>query len=403
MDTRRSGQSGMYPIRLSIGKGKQTAYIGTSISLFKDEWNQIKGICINHPHKTIINHRLKQIRLDAEYIDLKLQIESGYNNLTASDIKDRIISKVGNESEKRGDFEDYFLKVAESKSESTKAIYMHTLSRIRKYLKGDICKLSFSDITPAWLRDFDGYLSQTAPSANARGIHLRNIRAVFNCAITDELITDYPFRRFKIRTQKTRHRNLSVDRLRDLFSYPCEDYQRRHINIFKLSFLLIGMNMADMARMTCIEDGRINYIRCKTHRPYSIKVEPEALDIINQYRGQKYLLDILDRYSRHQDYTKRVNRSLQAVGELTRSGLGGKKDIKSAFPDLTMYWARHTWATIASDLDIPKDVIASALGHGEEDVTGIYINYNMKKVDRANRLVIDYVLYNKKVFWWSPN
>ena len=64
--------------------------------------------------------------------------------------------------------------------------------------------------------------------------------------------------------------------------------------------------------------------------------------------------------------------------------------------ELTTYWARHTWATIASELDIPKDTIAAALGHGGNSVTDIYIDFDLKKVDEANRKVLDYVLYGKK-------
>ena len=55
--------------------------------------------------------------------------------------------------------------------------------------------------------------------------------------------------------------------------------------------------------------------------------------------------------------------------------------------------ARHTWATIAASLDIPKETIAAALGHGGNTVTDIYINFDQKKVDDANRKVIDYVFH----------
>lgn len=66
------------------------------------------------------------------------------------------------------------------------------------------------------------------------------------------------------------------------------------------------------------------------------------------------------------------------------------------FPELTTYWARHSWATIAASLDIPKETIAAALGHGGNTVTDIYIDFDAKKIDEANRRVIDWVLYGKK-------
>ena len=63
-----------------------------------------------------------------------------------------------------------------------------------------------------------------------------------------------------------------------------------------------------------------------------------------------------------------------------------------------MYWARHSWATIAiNDLDIPKETVAAALGHSPSTVTDVYIDFDRAKVDRANREVIDYVLTGKRL------
>lgn len=60
---------------------------------------------------------------------------------------------------------------------------------------------------------------------------------------------------------------------------------------------------------------------------------------------------------------------------------------------LTTYWARHSWATIAASLDIPKETISAALGHQlGSTITSIYIDFDQAKVDRANRQVIDYIL-----------
>lgn len=75
-----------------------------------------------------------------------------------------------------------------------------------------------------------------------------------------------------------------------------------------------------------------------------------------------------------------------------RKGLGGKKIRDILFPDITSYWARHTWATIAHKIGISKDVISLALGHEFGcKTTGIYIDYDLEQVDKANRKVIDYI------------
>jgi integrase len=70
-------------------------------------------------------------------------------------------------------------------------------------------------------------------------------------------------------------------------------------------------------------------------------------------------------------------------------GKYGRRKEKALHPDISMYWARHSWATLAAYLDIPKETIAAALGHGGRDVTDIYIRFDEKKIDEANRKVID--------------
>jgi integrase len=67
------------------------------------------------------------------------------------------------------------------------------------------------------------------------------------------------------------------------------------------------------------------------------------------------------------------------------------------FPSLTTYWARHSWATIAASLDVPDDTISLALGHSARNATtAMYIERDLRKVDAANRRIIDYVFNGKK-------
>lgn len=173
------------------------------------------------------------------------------------------------------------------------------------------------------------------------------------------------------------------------------DDQALHLDMFKLIFMLIGINMVDLSGITKIENGRINYTRAKTGKIYSIKVEPEALEIIQQHHGKQYLLSIFDRYTNYKNYTQHINASLKTIGTTT-IGKQGKRTFIPLQPDISVYWARHTWATIAASLDIPKETIAKALGHGTETVTDIYIDFDERKVDEANRKVLDWVLYDKR-------
>ena len=174
------------------------------------------------------------------------------------------------------------------------------------------------------------------------------------------------------------------------------DYQQQYIDMFKLIFMLVGINMVDLCHLKEIADGRITYHRAKTGALLSIKVEPEALEIIERYRGIDWLINILDRYKDHRNYIHRMNNTLKKIGPTKREGRGGKKKIDALFPNLSTYWARHSWATIAASLDIPKETIGHALGHSANSVKDIYIEFDQRKVDKANRKVLDWVLYGKK-------
>jgi integrase len=162
---------------------------------------------------------------------------------------------------------------------------------------------------------------------------------------------------------------------------------------------MIGINSVDLFKMPPLKSNRISYIRQKTDKERASNVrrieftlQPEAEEIIKKYAGKNYMLDVMDTYNNHVDFTHRMNLGLQKMGELKRVGRGGKKIITPAFPGITSYWARHTWATLAAELEIPKETIGAALGHAGTSVTDIYINFDKKKIDEANRKVIDFIL-----------
>lgn len=315
-------------------------------------------------------------------------------------LQERMFGAAASKEEEKavGNFTAYFQSFIDGKTnKGTKGVYKHTLDRIRLF-DSNVDNKNFEDIDLKWLTDFEAFCAKTA-SKNARNIHLRNIRAVFNNAIDYEITNAYPFRRFKIRPEATRKRSLTVEELRKLFDYPCEPYAEIYRDCFKLIFMLCGINTVDLWGLKSItKDGRIEYKRAKTGRLYSIKVEPEAMEIIKKYRGVNGLLCVADRWGDHRNFRHQLNKALQRIGHVERKGRGGNKIITAEFEGVSSYWARHSWATIAyNDLQIPKDIIAQALGHsGSETVTDIYLDKDPKLVDDANRRVLDWVLYGKR-------
>lgn len=284
-------------------------------------------------------------------------------------------------------FRDYCTHI---KAKSTRKGYTSTLSRIEEFCP-DVDKLTFEDLSFKWLTDFDNFLAASGNMVNTRGFYLRHIKTVVYNAISNELTTKNPFLRFKIRKEATRKRSVPVEVLREIFTFKPDEKDEYAHDMFKLIFFLIGINVKDLYNLKNIEYGRIEYIRAKTGRKYSIKLEPEAAEIIEKYKGSVNLINAAERWKSDAYFGKHLNRKLSRLG-----ASDGAKDGR--WPYLTTYWARHSWSTIARYIGVSVDDIGLSLGHADtgHSTTMIYIEDDYKKIDIANRKVIDFVLYGKK-------
>ena len=285
---------------------------------------------------------------------------------------------------------------------------------------------------------------------NTTSFYLRNLRSAYSKAVKAKLCPaprQNPFSEVYTGVAKTRKRAVCADTLRairklDLDGRPDLDYAR---NLFLLSFYTRGMAFADMAglRRSDLKEGILCYVRRKTGRPLFIHWEErmqetvEALwrdaEAMGQERGAKpfrrdawlfacmrgktagkkrdagclgigmvggkgtassragkdadgdgYLLPIIrdgeaHARSAYRNVQYKVNQGLKEIGKM----LGLKMP-------LTMYVARHSWASLAKSKEVPLSVISDGLGHASERVTRIYLStLDMNAVDEANRMIIN--------------
>ena len=390
------------PIKLVISKRGTTALLSTGIKVTSEQWDKKKLVVIKRENEKKLNFFLSKFRLRIENIILDAQTQGDLAGMNASQIKEYVSKQLTPEEEiieaPKDLFSIYYIRYSNTKSGRTREIYETTLKRIKEFCP-NVEELTFADIDKNWLQSFDAHLAKTSPSRNARNIHLRNIRAVFNHAIEEEVTSSYPFRKYKLKNEPTMKRSLSIGQLRDFFFCEPWGIYKEYQDIFKLIFYLCGINLIDLFNLTKenIINGRIEYRRAKTGKLYSILITPEAQEIINKYQGEKYLLNIHDRYKNHKDYMQHINRGLSMIGHIVSKNKNGVPIMKPICSSLSTYWARHTWATIAAELDIPKETIAAGLGHNiGSPITSIYIDFNLKKVDDANRKIIDYVCIESK-------
>ncbi len=357
---------GLYPVYIviNIAAGRFTLNSGLNTSI-RFEGNAFP---LKEP-----NAKAKTARLNA----ILQQIEAVCVETpgTSKDVlKEKIQAEVFGKSRAKDRLLSTYLReyALTKKANSTRAMFVSTARKVEAF---DSRATLNADST--WLSRFEAWMARDI-KVNAYGLHLRNVRAVFNWAIDNGWTDNYPFRRFHIKREATRKRNLSASFLyNNIIRCKVEPYQEKYRDIFVLSFFLIGVNPIDIltAKPDQLSDGRFEYVRAKTHKLYSIKVEPEAQAIIDRYRGKEHLLCFADK-ALYTNFMQKVNLFLRSVRN-----------------DMTMYYARHSWASIASELDIPMETISAALGHSFGNATtAIYINFQQKKVDEANRKVIDYVL-----------
>lgn len=385
LDTRKG--EGPYSLKLRLTYKRKTAYIMTGLKFEAEQWNGFK--VVKHPRAQLLNNQLATMKAE---IDNKLYEWSVKGVLAGKDVK---AIKAMLECEDEGtDFIAYWEKVAARRSKNTQKVYRQAIDKILKYDS----KPTFDKINIDWLIDFDRWMSKTMPSANSRSILMRCLRAVFNDAINDDLITNYPFRKFKIKQEPTRKKALTLEEVRTLIGWEVEEYQERYRDIFILMILMRGINIGDLCLLTRdnVIDGRIEYSRQKTHKAYSIKIEPEIQEILNRYAGKNYLLNVLDGYNDYRTFIGHMNNALKSIGHV-EYGKRGLKTITPLFPELSTNWARHTFATIArNECEVSDELVSDLMGHSKGlDVTNIYIKKDLDKMDAAARKVIDKILYNK--------
>lgn len=388
-----------FSLKISVAHNGSTAYHPTGISLTKDVWQApsadsdgfVKKI---HPDYKLLNNRIQQLVQLFESTILNLDIRGQlYSFATAKDLRNYIVSKI--KGDKGTTFLKYFKSVIDSKSTpGTKRLFEETYRKLLGYTGGN--DILFEQVDVRWLEGFSSYMGG---SANYQSIHLRNIRTVYNHAIKRDVAKYeyYPFRKYTIKKEKTAKRDITPIQLAEIADMELLPYQERYRDIFLLSIYLMGINMVDLLHLTAdnLVGDRLYYKRSKTKRLYDIKVEKEAIDIINRYRGKKYLLNFLDT-SKYDSILSRINKNLKELGP-TQLGKHGKKTKDNRYKFLSSYYCRHTWATLAAYLEIPKETIAACLGHGGNDVTDIYINFDRQKIDDANRKVIDFIQEKRKV------
>lgn len=385
LDRRRANARGLYPVQFLLSHKGATTTIGTGISIRPEHWNgEInKAVVPKCPNARAINADLEEAYFRLSNTLRGLETDGRLAGKGVVEIK-RLLS--ASRADQRPElFTDYLQRYADSRrAEKSREAYLYTLKTVRAFGAVD---MPFEAVTVVWLKALDAHLAERGIGVNTRAIHFRNIRAVFNTAIDEDVIglDAYPFRKFKIASARKEKETLTEEQLRRIMDYD-SPHKIRCIarDLFLLSFYLCGMNLVDLFHLDRLRDGRAHFVRTKTAgknpNPVSLFVQPEAAEIIARYAGREHVLCFAEEMASYATFNGRIQKAMRAIA------------AELGIEWLTFYWARYTWATLADKIGISEKEISKALGHVDTSVAGkYYISYDWTKVDRANRQVIDYV------------
>lgn len=266
--------------------------------------------------------------------------------------------------------------------------YSAALNSFSRFTSGKDVKLE--DLDENLILRYEVYLHSCGVTMNTSSFYMRILRATYNRAVERGItIQRSPFRLVYTGIDKTIKRAIPLKYIRIIKTLDlsgCEGLEFAR-DMFMFSFYTRGMSLIDMAYLTSdnLCNGRLTYTRHKTGQQLSIRWERCMQEIVDKYhrKGARYLLPII----RNEGIGERLqykSRASWLCNRLKRIGLIVKLDIP-----LTMYVARHSWASIARSSHIPISIISESMGHESEQTTQIYLSsFDYVEVDKANKRIL---------------
>lgn len=264
----------------------------------------------------------------------------------------------------------------------TAANYVATLRSFKKFRGCEDVMLDC--LTPALMAEYEAWLKSRGVCRNTSSFYLRILRAVYNRAVAEGAIDDMkPFAKVYTGVDKTTKRAVTLSTLKAMCRLKLSAPLAYARDMFLLSFYLRGMSPVDMAhlRQTDLRGGSVVYRRRKTGQQLSVAWTAEMQVVVDRYINKvsgQHLLPIMPVEGKYESQVARINRGLKKIS--ARLGLTAP---------LTLYAARHSWASAARDNGIAISVISEGMGHTSETTTRVYLtSISSSVIDRANAMIL---------------
>ena len=381
-------KNGEHPLMICVCKGGKRKYISLGISVNPIFWDFKKGKPKrNCPNREQINLLIKE--QEQKYSEQVMEFSAKGKDYTLSTLVDTVDTSL-----KAKTVGELFLEYIERLRLENRMGYALSVRQVYTSLlkyKGHL-DFYFSDIDLCWLKSYEVWLHKQGLAENTIGIRFRTLRVIYNVALVEGLVKNeaYPFKKFKVSKlhKETAKRAITKEQIKLIVSLDTSSfrfYKKLAVDMFVFSYLMGGINFADMSMLTRdnIDGDRLIYVRQKTKKTIMLPLSSEARSIIYKYKDgkRKYLFPVLDNrkrtimQTRHRiyDVLANVNGHLETIGR----SLG--IELK-----LTTYVARHSYATVLKRSGVSTSIISESLGHSSERVTQVYLDsFENKQINDA--------------------
>ncbi len=365
--------------------------IGTNYRIFPEEWDdkaeKIVIINCNNQRKGDLQSIQEKLLLEKKRFEKIIHCLSRQNSRYTTDDIVKAFKQPTQEYTLFGFMLNVIRQLKQLNKDRSAESYTTTLQSFMHFReKNDIL---LQEIDSDLIQTYEAYLKAKGLTPNTISFYMRILRAVYNRAVEKQLTEQrYPFKHVYTGIEKTIKRAISIESIRQIKTLDLRHQKTLEFarDMFLFSFYTRGMSFVDMAylKKKNLQCGTISYRRRKTNQQLFIKMEPCIQAIINKYKAQTtdFLLPIIrsggKERKQYQNKLRQVNHYLKKIATLIHLSL-----------PLSMYVARHSWASIARSKSIPLSVISEGMGHDSELTTQIYLaSLNNSVIDNANASIL---------------
>lgn len=370
---------------------RKVRQLPTDYKVFPIEWDENRSMVTTSQQserKSFILSIRERIRWDLERLNkIDRKLDANSLSYTADDVIDEF-NRYSTEYSLFNFMESIIVKLKQNGKIRTSENYRSTLNSFKNFRKDEDIMLDC--VTSELMESYEAWQKSRGVAPNTISFYTRILRAVYNRAVEDDIIENRnPFRHVYTGHDKTIKRALPLAVIKkiktlDLSLVPTLDYAR---DMFMMSFYLRGMSFIDMAflKKTDLKNGFVTYRRHKTGQQLIIGWTKEMQMMLDKYpeNNSDYLLPIIrnkevNEHCIYRNTGYNINHNLKSIAGMVGVNI-----------PLTLYVARHSWASIAKAKGIPISVISEGMGHDSETTTQIYLaSLDTSVVDKANSLIL---------------